>query len=167
MEAPPFVVVRVQPMAGELSRYTVTSSDPNDEGEEDIVQTGRVPSRIVQTSMSLPWTSDLVLTMFQFINLDCLSFVRETTRCRPRQMQVHVLGQPFLIWMPSLGISSIPALVHLWATFSVAPLMDTDVLNLQQAGRQCIRKRQPRGIAALRSSPIARTPPRQQPQLYR
>ncbi|TCD67500.1 hypothetical protein EIP91_012305 [Steccherinum ochraceum] len=45
----PFVVVRVQPMAGELSRYTVTSSDPNDEGEEDIVQTGRVPDRIVQT----------------------------------------------------------------------------------------------------------------------
>jgi hypothetical protein len=40
-------------MAGELSRYTVTSSDPNDEGEEDIVQTARVPSRIVQTSMRL------------------------------------------------------------------------------------------------------------------
>jgi hypothetical protein len=38
-------------MAGELSRYTVTSSDANDEGEEDIVQTARVPSRIVQTSM--------------------------------------------------------------------------------------------------------------------
>ncbi|THH28409.1 hypothetical protein EUX98_g5772 [Antrodiella citrinella] len=46
---PPFVVVRVQPMAGELSRYTVTSSDPNDEAEEDIVQTGRVPERVVQT----------------------------------------------------------------------------------------------------------------------
>ncbi|KAK7696173.1 hypothetical protein QCA50_000824 [Cerrena zonata] len=49
MRAPPFVVVRVQPMAGELSRYTVTSNDPNDEPEEDIVQTGRVPDRIVQT----------------------------------------------------------------------------------------------------------------------
>jgi hypothetical protein len=58
MNAPPFVVVRVQPMAGELSRYTVTSSDPEDEGEEDIVQTGRVPFRIVQTSMSLSSISD-------------------------------------------------------------------------------------------------------------
>lgn len=52
VNAPPFVVIRVRPMAGELSRYTVTSSDPNDEGEEDIVQTARVPSRITQTSMS-------------------------------------------------------------------------------------------------------------------
>ena len=37
-------------MAGELSRYTVTSNDPGDEGEEDIVQTARVPGRIIQTS---------------------------------------------------------------------------------------------------------------------
>jgi hypothetical protein len=53
VNAPPFVRVRIQPMAGELSRYTVTSSDPNDEPEEDIVQTARVPSRIVHTSMLL------------------------------------------------------------------------------------------------------------------
>ena len=52
IRAPPFVVVRVQPMAGELSRYTVSSNDPNDEPEEDIVQTGRIPDRIVQTSQS-------------------------------------------------------------------------------------------------------------------
>ena len=50
VHGPPFVIVRVQPMAGELSRYTVTSNDPNDEAEEDIVQTGRVPERIVHTS---------------------------------------------------------------------------------------------------------------------
>ncbi|GBE79841.1 predicted protein [Sparassis crispa] len=49
MQGPPFVVVRVQPIPGDLSRYKVTSSDPNDEDEEDIVQTGRVPERIVQT----------------------------------------------------------------------------------------------------------------------
>ncbi|TDL29908.1 hypothetical protein BD410DRAFT_811372 [Rickenella mellea] len=49
MNGPPFVVVRVQPMAGELCRYTVSSSDPEDEPEEDIVQTARVPGRIVQT----------------------------------------------------------------------------------------------------------------------
>lgn len=38
-------------MAGGLCRYAVSSSDPADEGEEDIVQTERVPSRVVQTSM--------------------------------------------------------------------------------------------------------------------
>jgi hypothetical protein len=48
---PPFVAVRVQPMAGDLSRFTVTSSDVSDEGEEDIVQSARVAARIVQTSM--------------------------------------------------------------------------------------------------------------------
>ncbi|KAH7887610.1 hypothetical protein F5I97DRAFT_1861578 [Phlebopus sp. FC_14] len=49
MGGPPYVVVRVQPMAGEISRYAVTSSDPNDEPEEDIVQTSRIPGRIVHT----------------------------------------------------------------------------------------------------------------------
>lgn len=47
---PPFARIRVQPMAGGLCRYSVSSSDPRDEIEEDIVQTERVPSRIVQTS---------------------------------------------------------------------------------------------------------------------
>lgn len=47
---PPMVVIRVQPMAGELSKFVVTSSDSSDEGEEDIIQTDRVPGRIVQTS---------------------------------------------------------------------------------------------------------------------
>ena len=50
MGGPPLVVIRIQPMAGELCRYTVTSREPTDEGEEDIVQTARVPGRIVQTS---------------------------------------------------------------------------------------------------------------------
>jgi len=50
MNGPPYVVVKIQPMAGEISRYSVTSSDPTDESEEDIVQTSRIPSRIVQTS---------------------------------------------------------------------------------------------------------------------
>lgn len=44
------MIVRVQPMAGDLSRYAVASSDPNDDGEVDIVHTPTVPSRIVQTS---------------------------------------------------------------------------------------------------------------------
>ncbi|KAF8639693.1 hypothetical protein AX17_000955 [Amanita inopinata Kibby_2008] len=46
---PPFARIRLQPMAGGLCRFAVSSNDPTDEGEEDIVQTERVPSRIVQT----------------------------------------------------------------------------------------------------------------------
>ncbi|KAG8884270.1 hypothetical protein FRB98_002543 [Tulasnella sp. 332] len=49
VNGPPFVIARAQPMAGDLCRYTVTSSDPNDEGEGDIVHTAAIPSRIVQT----------------------------------------------------------------------------------------------------------------------
>lgn len=52
IDGPPFVQIRIQPMAGELCRYIVLSNDPNDESEEDIVQTVRVPARIVQTSES-------------------------------------------------------------------------------------------------------------------
>ena len=50
MDCPPYVVVRVQPMAGEISRYSVTSADPNGDPEEEIVQTARIPGRVVQTS---------------------------------------------------------------------------------------------------------------------
>lgn len=49
MDCSPYVVVRVQPMAGEISRYSVTSTDPNGDPEEEIVQTARIPGRIVQT----------------------------------------------------------------------------------------------------------------------
>ncbi|KAJ7283948.1 RhoGEF domain-containing protein [Mycena rebaudengoi] len=47
--APPFGIIRLQPLAGGVCRYKVSSSDPSDPGEEDIVQTARVPSRIVLT----------------------------------------------------------------------------------------------------------------------
>ncbi|KZV72156.1 hypothetical protein PENSPDRAFT_371983 [Peniophora sp. CONT] len=47
---PPYVVIHVQPIEGDLSRYRVLSSDPHDDhDEEDIVQTGRVPDRVIQT----------------------------------------------------------------------------------------------------------------------
>ncbi|KAI6152177.1 hypothetical protein BKA82DRAFT_4108101 [Pisolithus tinctorius] len=49
MDGPPYVIVRVQPMAGEISRYSVTSTDPSGDPEEEIVQTARIPGRIVQT----------------------------------------------------------------------------------------------------------------------
>lgn len=42
--------MRVQPMPGELSRYVVSSSDPDDEVTEDIVHTSSVPGRIVDLS---------------------------------------------------------------------------------------------------------------------
>ena len=47
---PPYVVIKVQPMPGALSRYEVTSNDPNDETENDIIHNAVVPARIVQTS---------------------------------------------------------------------------------------------------------------------
>lgn len=53
VNSPPFVVIRVSLMDGGLCRYSVRSSDPNDEEEEEIVQTGKVSSRIIQTSTSI------------------------------------------------------------------------------------------------------------------
>ena len=57
VQGPPYVLIRVQPIEGELCRYSVTyhnpnesSSDDDNHGEEDIVQLSRVPERIVQTS---------------------------------------------------------------------------------------------------------------------
>ncbi|KAF9534699.1 hypothetical protein CPB83DRAFT_780431 [Crepidotus variabilis] len=46
---PPFVVIRVSLMDAGLCRYSVRSSDPNDEGEEDIIKCGNVQSRVTQT----------------------------------------------------------------------------------------------------------------------
>ncbi|CEL59835.1 Rho guanine nucleotide exchange factor gef2 OS=Schizosaccharomyces pombe (strain 972 / ATCC 24843) GN=gef2 PE=1 SV=1 [Rhizoctonia solani AG-1 IB] len=47
--AAPYVVIRVQPLAGELCRFAVSSCNEEDEREEDIVHTPSVPGRIVQT----------------------------------------------------------------------------------------------------------------------
>lgn len=64
IDDPPFVSIRVQPIAGALARYKVTSSDPNDENEEDIVQIGRVSDRVVHTSeFSVPRTSPVSMTV--------------------------------------------------------------------------------------------------------
>ncbi|KAJ4478292.1 hypothetical protein J3R30DRAFT_2885247 [Lentinula aciculospora] len=49
MRGPPFAVIRLQPLAGGMCRYKVTSSDPSDPEEVDVVQTRRVPQRIVLT----------------------------------------------------------------------------------------------------------------------
>lgn len=63
------MVIRVQLMDGGLCRYSVTSSEPSDEGEEDIVQTTRVPARVVHTSKSLVYYyvhSHLIVLVHQF-----------------------------------------------------------------------------------------------------
>ncbi|KAJ3859197.1 hypothetical protein EV359DRAFT_51220 [Lentinula novae-zelandiae] len=49
MRGPPLAVIRLQPLAGGMCRYKVTSSDPSDPEEVDVVQTRRVPQRIVLT----------------------------------------------------------------------------------------------------------------------
>ncbi|KAJ3989615.1 hypothetical protein F5890DRAFT_1400587 [Lentinula detonsa] len=49
IRGPPLAVIRVQPLAGGMCRYKVTSSDPSDPEEVDVVQTTRVPQRIVLT----------------------------------------------------------------------------------------------------------------------
>lgn len=63
MDGPPYVRVRLQPIAGGLCRFAVGSSDPEDENEEDIVQLDRVPSRIVQTSKNSVCMPFLQLTL--------------------------------------------------------------------------------------------------------
>ncbi|KAJ1308946.1 hypothetical protein OPQ81_004629 [Rhizoctonia solani] len=47
--AAPYVIIRIQPLAGELCRFAVSSCNEDDEREEDIVHTPSVPGRIVQT----------------------------------------------------------------------------------------------------------------------
>lgn len=46
----PFVNIRLQPLEGELCRYNVTCTDPEEEEEESIVHSEVVPTRIMQTS---------------------------------------------------------------------------------------------------------------------
>lgn len=62
VNGPPFVSIRIQPIAGALARYKVISSDPNDENEEDIVQTGRVFDRVIHTS-EYYWLRTSLVTM--------------------------------------------------------------------------------------------------------
>jgi len=46
---PPFVIIRLQPLDGGLTRYNVMSSDDPAPWEEEIIQTSRISSRIVLT----------------------------------------------------------------------------------------------------------------------
>lgn len=53
----PFVIIRLQPMAGGLCRYNVTCHSPDEDEDEDIVRSEMVPMRVVQTSEQLLLTS--------------------------------------------------------------------------------------------------------------
>jgi protein ECT2 len=46
----PFLVIRVQPLEGELSRYSIFSQIPGEVHEGDIVHSPTVPARIIDTS---------------------------------------------------------------------------------------------------------------------
>lgn len=81
------VIIRIQPLAGELSKFVVSSNDSSDEGEEDIIQTERVPGRIVQTSEQGHRDSRSPSNYhvhLQYTNTGCSNSPRETTRAPPR-----------------------------------------------------------------------------------
>ncbi|KZT05600.1 RhoGEF-domain-containing protein [Laetiporus sulphureus 93-53] len=81
----PLVAVRVQPLEGELCRYKVTTSDPGIEEDEDIVQTNRLPERVVHTihqyglfnfstgRASLPPTPSTTRSRANIFGLDAIS----------------------------------------------------------------------------------------------
>ena len=48
--ASPLVVIRVQPLAGDVCRYAVKSTDLNDEGEEIVLDTPLIVDKAIQTS---------------------------------------------------------------------------------------------------------------------
>ena len=50
--SPPYIVIRVQPLAGDVCSYSVASTDPSDPGDRNVVRTGALPSVVVRTSKS-------------------------------------------------------------------------------------------------------------------
>lgn len=50
LDAPPHVIVRVQPKTGELCRYSVLSDDAADDAEGEVIQSYCIPERIAHTS---------------------------------------------------------------------------------------------------------------------
>ncbi|KAI0268336.1 hypothetical protein BC834DRAFT_687638 [Gloeopeniophorella convolvens] len=100
----PFVSIRVQPMAGGLSRYRVTSSAPSDENEEDIVQTGRVADRVVHTihqyalfkfhtgRNSVPSTPTASRTRAAIFGLDAVAISRNFLNALPGTSRGDIFG---------------------------------------------------------------------------
>lgn len=114
--APPYVVLRVQPMAGELARYKVASSDPDEEPEEDIMQTTFIPDRVLQTSeldsfFSLPQTLiSRLATVHQYglFKFNTGNVSRPTTpttsRLRPTKFALDVISRNIFGARPGTGV---------------------------------------------------------------
>ncbi|GJE84556.1 RhoGEF domain-containing protein [Phanerochaete sordida] len=81
----PFVIMRLHPLAGEVSRWSVQCSDPDDQGEEDIVENAKVHQRIIATihhyglfkfrtnNISAPPTPTVTRTRAAIFGLDAIS----------------------------------------------------------------------------------------------
>ena len=122
INGPPFVSIRVQPIPGELARFKVTSSDPNDENEEDIVQISRVSDRVIHTSEYYKPREFLSsMTLLQFTNMAYSNSAREKILFPQHQQLSVVLVQQFLDWMPFRATSSTLSLEPVAVTFSVDP----------------------------------------------
>jgi hypothetical protein len=113
LEGPPYVVIRVQPMEGELARYKVTSSDPSDDDDEDIVQVGRIPERVIQTSA---WTLCFPLSPTKYLPQSTNMVFSNSTRARApfRRHPLPPRGPVpvFLAWTPSRAASLVPFLAR-------------------------------------------------------
>jgi hypothetical protein len=122
INGPPFVSIRVQPIPGALARFKVTSSDPNDENEEDIVQIGRVSDRVVHTSeyyrLRILLTS---MTVLQFTSTAYSNSAREKILFPQHQQLSVVLVQQYSGWMQFHATSSTLSLEQVAATSSVDP----------------------------------------------
>jgi hypothetical protein len=122
IDGPPFVSIRVQPIPGALARFKVTSSDPNDENEEDIVQIGRVSDRVIHTSEYYRFRMLLTnMTVLQFTSTAYSNSAREKILFPQHQQLSVVLVQQYSDWMPFRVTSSTHSLEQAAATFSVDP----------------------------------------------
>ena len=122
INGPPFVSIRVQPIPGALARFKVTSSDPNDENEEDIVQIGRVSDRVIHTSEYYRLRILLTnMTVLQFTSTAYSNSAREKILFPQHQQLSVVLVQQYSDWMPFRATSSTLSLEQVAATFSVDP----------------------------------------------
>lgn len=147
---PPFAVIRIQPLAGGVCRFKVTSSDPSDPADEDVVQTTRVPSRIVLTSKSGGFSIPRILIhLLQFIS---------SGFSNSRQIEIpdlllpqHAQKRRSLVLMRYLETSSTRGLVRLWATFSLVLSIAVNAQNRPQVVLRRTRKRLPLAIAVSRS----------------
>ena len=159
INGPPFVVIRVQPIAGALARYKVTSSDPSDESEEDIVQTGRVSDRVIHTSKYYRLRTSLVsMTVLQFTSTAYSNSAREKTLFPRRQLLV-VLVLQYSDWTPFRATFSMLSPEQFAATSSVDPSVAHDDPSQRLHARPYPHKVVQTGaLRASHTAPVQRLP---------